>query len=377
MKHGKRILIELLVLTMLLTALVFVASASTNDSQESASESETSEVSESSLQNMQIPDFGPHVFDKLKENTDFLAAKGKMPQYTTQEERQNWLHKLDQSRLIVRNDIEPYVYPKGPVICYGWNIDGYFNVVLYEGINVTDSQINEMYNVINKDANKASIQEIPVVFKKRDFFKNAASGYDTRYRNPVIGAIQLACNGDFATLSFAAKKSDGTKGYVTVQHIVQNIGDQMYQPTTASENELGTVSIISDHYADACFVPYSDVAAKIHVGSGNTLPVKSYVASVPSDSLRGTHVYKSGRITGVTDGYITGVEDLYLGMQYYDMLNTSVHCEGGDSGAPLYTKPTSSECRLYGICKSSSSTYSHFSSLYGVKHDLGVTPITA
>jgi len=57
-------------------------------------------------------------------------------------------------------------------------------------MNVTDSQISEIYNVINRGANKAGIQEIPVVFAKKDLFTDlVASGYGTKYRNPVIGAI--------------------------------------------------------------------------------------------------------------------------------------------------------------------------------------------
>lgn len=366
---------------MMLIGVLSIASASADDTQKILPEGEVSEVTDSNSKDVQIPDFSPQTFKQLKQNTNVLETMGKMPQYDTQAERQNWLHKLDQSRLIVRNDIKSYVYPKGPVISYGWNVDDYFNVVLYEGIDVTDSQINEIYDVISKSSSKASIQEIPVVFKKSDFPKNdtAAPGYDGTYHNPVIGAIQLTGEtGDIGTLGFAAKKSsDGTKGYVTVQHLGTYICYKMYQPTTASGNALGTVSIISDHHADACFVPYSNVAAKIHVGKGNTLPVKSYVGTVPSDSWKGIHIYKSGRTTGVKDGYIKGIEDPYFGMQYYDLVNTSVYSEEGDSGGPYYTMPTSSECKLYGIHKGTIGSYSYFSPISGVKSDLGVIPIVA
>jgi len=154
----------------------------------------------------------------------------------------------------------------------------------------------------------------------------------------------------------------------------------MYQPTTASGNELGQVSIISGHYSDACFVPYSDMAAKIHVGSGNTLPVKSYVGTVPDDTWKGVHMYKSGATTGVTDGYVLGVVEItQSGMIYHNMVNTTISASGGDGGAPLYTKPTSSECRLYGNLKgvSTSGSYSYFSPISGIKNDLGVTPIVS
>ena len=220
---------------MLLIVAVFVASAATTNSQGALPKGEISGITDSNSKDIQIPNFGKHTFEELKKSPSVSTTKGKIPQYATQTERQNWLGKLDKTRNIVATDIDmnTYLHPKGPVIEYGWNIDGYFEVILYKDMNVTDSQISEIYNVINRGANKAGIQEIPVVFVKKDLFKDlAASGYDTKYPpNPVIGAIQLACNGYYGTLSFAAKKSsDGTIGYVTVQHLGQNIGDQMYQP---------------------------------------------------------------------------------------------------------------------------------------------------
>ncbi|WP_156161153.1 MULTISPECIES: hypothetical protein [unclassified Methanosarcina] len=164
-------------------------------------------------------------------------------------------------------------------------------------MNVTDTQINEIYNVINAIGNKKNIQDIPVIFKKSDFVKDAvASGYDTKYRNPLIGAIQLTGQtGARGTLGFCAKTGSGT-GYVTAQHLGTHVGYQMYQPTKTSQNSLGTVSMISGHHADACFVPYGDVSAKIHIGNGNTLPVVTYMSAQPSDEWSGLTVYKSGKV---------------------------------------------------------------------------------
>ncbi|WP_269849960.1 hypothetical protein [Methanosarcina horonobensis] len=172
--------------------------------------------------------------------------------------------------------MEPYVYPKGPVIGYGFDINGYFEVVFYEGMNVTDSQINEIYNVISKRASEVSIKEAPVVFGKSDFIQDEVSGYDSYYR-PIIGAIKVTGEtGACGTIGYAAQTGSGTKGYVTVQHLGTYVGYDMYQPTS---DAAGSVSKISGHYADACFVPYSNVAAKIHVGSGVTKNVNSYVSS--------------------------------------------------------------------------------------------------
>jgi hypothetical protein len=58
-------------------------------------------------------------------------------------------------------------------------------------------------------------------------------------------------------------------------------------------------------------------------------------------------------------------------------VNTTIPASGGDSGAPLYTEPTSSECRLYGNLKAISGSYSYFSPISGIKNDLRGTPIVS
>ena len=159
-----------------------------NVSQDTSSKSAILDINDTNLQLVPL-DFGPQTFKNLKNNPDFLATRGQMPQFFTQAERKNWLGKLDRTRNIVATDIDinPYLHPKGPVIEYGWNIDGYFEVILYKDMNVTDSQISEIYNVINRGANKAGIQEIPVVFFKRDFIQDAILTEDS-------GAIEEKSN---------------------------------------------------------------------------------------------------------------------------------------------------------------------------------------
>jgi hypothetical protein len=81
------------------------------------------------------------------------------------------------------DNLSPYAYPKGPVLAHGSGENGCFEIFLYKGMNITDYQINEIYNVINKIGNKLNIQEVPVVFFKSDFVQDAIGTEDT-------GAIQ-------------------------------------------------------------------------------------------------------------------------------------------------------------------------------------------
>lgn len=101
-------------MTILLVGVVFVASASTNDLTVVSSEGEVSGINEQGLNDMQILDFGPKTLENLNKDSKILTTEGQIPQYTTQVERRNWLNKLDKTRLTLGDDINPYVYPKGP-----------------------------------------------------------------------------------------------------------------------------------------------------------------------------------------------------------------------------------------------------------------------
>lgn len=375
-KYGAGILILLL----LLIGVVFVASASADDSLETSSESEVFGAYNS--EERVIPDFGPQTFDDLRKDPDVLATKGQIPQFDTKEERLGWYDKLDMSKDIVKDDMDPYLYPKGPVIGYGWDINGYFEITFYKDMNVTESQINEIYGIINKRASDVSVQEIPVIFRKADFLIEQVSGYTDRYR-PVIGAIQIAArkNGATytATLGFPAKKSDGTKGYVTAKHFANSTYLAIHQPTYLSDNSnlIGDVDILGGHYADASFIEYSNVEPKIHVDNSVTKDVVGFMSTSPVDSWVGWPVSKSGKTTGVTSGTITGINVIVNqnGWTYYNQVKANYGSAGGDSGAPVYRM---SSGKLYiigihhGVLEDGSSC---FSPLSGVVSDLGVYPL--
>src|SRR5665648_510262 len=87
-------------------------------------------LNDSQLQDKASPDFVPEVFENAKKELKVLDTRGKTPRFETEKERQDWLNKLDKNRISVRDEMRPYLYPKGPVIGYGWSINGYFLVCL-------------------------------------------------------------------------------------------------------------------------------------------------------------------------------------------------------------------------------------------------------
>lgn len=160
----KKLGINVLITALLIIGLVFVVLAYTNNFQKILSGSGILGINDSESHCIEIPDLGPQKFDDLRKNPNVLETKGQYPKFVTQAEKEEWFVKLDKTFSILRDDMDTYRKSKGPVVGYGFTPNGYFEVAFYK--DVTDSQIDEIYNLINKRASEASIQEIPVVFLK-------------------------------------------------------------------------------------------------------------------------------------------------------------------------------------------------------------------
>jgi len=364
--------------TMLLVAVAFVGVASPNKEFKNFPKDLPERIilglNDSQLQDQEIPNFGPEVFEKIKKEPKVLETKGTIPRFETQKERKDWLDKLDSNRIGVRNEIRPYLYPNGPIIIYGWDHEGYFEVILYENATVDASQIDEIYAIINKQANKIGILDAPVVFRTGDFIQETLTGYENSYR-PVIGGVQISANGSLGTSGFAVQDYSGRKGYVVSKHIANQVNMQVFQPTQSSGNEAGTVLTIGGSNADASFVRFDNVEASIHLGGGLTAPVKGSV-----DPQVGWTVYKSGRTTGVTSGNVVGISETIpqSGIIYYNQAKATYWDEGGDSGSPVWYLDGASNRKIVGIHwgHTRNPDYSYFSKSSGVKDDLSVNILT-
>ncbi|NJD76967.1 MAG: hypothetical protein FIB08_07720 [Candidatus Methanoperedens sp.] len=49
-------------------------------------------LNDSELQDKDIPDFGPEVFEKIKKEPKVLKTRGKIPKFETEKERKDWLN---------------------------------------------------------------------------------------------------------------------------------------------------------------------------------------------------------------------------------------------------------------------------------------------
>lgn len=115
-----------------------------------------------------LPDFGPEVFEKMKNDSKIFATYGRIPTIKIETQKREWLEKLDEIGIGVREEMLPYVYPNGSVISYGYDWEGFFYVGLYKNTTVNEYIVNEIYGKIDKVAKVKSIQDVPVVFSMDD-----------------------------------------------------------------------------------------------------------------------------------------------------------------------------------------------------------------
>ncbi len=93
-----------------------------------------------------------------------IATYGKLPALETEEQKQKWYNNLRDITEGIRDKMNPYIYPNGTSIGFGYNYKGYIEVTFEENLTIQKSLIDEIYVIIDKEAKKRGIQEVPVEF---------------------------------------------------------------------------------------------------------------------------------------------------------------------------------------------------------------------
>lgn len=181
------------------------------------------------------------------------------------------------------------------------------------------------------------------------------------------------------TIGFTAKRnSDSAKGYVLAGHVAWwQTGLRSYQPVYGSGNLAGTVSKLGSN-TDAAFVPYSNVAAKMHIGGGTFVNVNGYYTGGISGMTLTKSGSASGSVSGQYLGVLTGQNVLGHYMDRIELMSTT--CYDGDSGGPVYYL-YNGRYKIVGIISASATVNGSPTTIYipcgEVMSKLGVTPLTA
>jgi streptogrisin B len=343
----------------------------------------------------QIPQTDPSILNKMGENKAILRTHGKIPKITKGTEAHNWFNKLDSIRinLNANNQMKPYFYPHGPLEAYGTNADGYFWVIFDERYNAKNEDYDAILDLINKQAIKLNIENVPIVFSSGTPITPVSASISQVstsstnpylvYHRPITGGIGdsvvSGSQASLGTIGFTAKRnSDSAKGYVLAGHVAWwTTGLSSYQPVYGSRNLAGTVSKLGLN-TDAAFVPYSNVAAKMHIGGGTFVNVNGYYTGGISGMALTKSGSASGSVSGQYLGVLTGQNVLGHYMDRIELMSTT--CYGGDSGGPVYYL-YNGRYKIVGIISASGTVNGSPATIYipcgEVMSKLGVTPLTA
>lgn len=102
--------------------------------------------------------------DRKRGEPPVIATYGKVPEFENEEQRRDWLNNLDEIGKGVRSEMRPYFYSEGIVVGCGYHYDGYMRISFEKDIVVEEPLMDEIYGIIDKQANEIGIQDIPVVF---------------------------------------------------------------------------------------------------------------------------------------------------------------------------------------------------------------------
>ncbi|MDI9395569.1 MAG: hypothetical protein QM426_09205 [Euryarchaeota archaeon] len=141
--------------------------------------------------------FGPGTFEELKNSPDILAAYGKMPSFENTDQRREWFDILVDIGIEVRDNpqynISDYIYPNGPVVSYGANINGCLVVTVER--EVDKPLMDYIYWMFDQQAQTKNIKEVPLVFEKgevprEDLIPEANTSEIENNRNQQTGTNQ-------------------------------------------------------------------------------------------------------------------------------------------------------------------------------------------
>lgn len=302
-----------------------------------------------------IPATDPKTLDLMKESKNVLRVQGKIPEITTGAQVYEWMKKIDNIRINLRDNkiLDAYYYPSGPLVAYGTDARGYFVVMLCDDKSqIKEEDITAIAETITRCATRLNIENVPIVFTNDAPITPVSSSlmlsetrsfapYYLNYYRPVTGGIAHSVanfsvgQAQLGTIGFTAKRnSDGVKGYVIAEHVAWwQTGLGSYQPLVSTANYTGVVSNIGAN-TDAAFVPYSNVNSKIHIGGGNVVDVYgTYAGGISGMTLRKSGS-ASGAVTGTYLAVLTGQTVLGHYMDTIEVMST--FCSDGDSGGPVY-----------------------------------------
>ena len=142
------------------------------------------------------------------------------------------------------DEIQPYLYPEGPIVAYGSDtMDMFFPIELHyeeNGTVYSQSELNKIYNIVKEHANKAGLEGVSVAF----YNKKGTVRFDNLYNESYFRARNLVpgSNGGIenstlnsSKLTYKENSISPIKGILSlVSDIIVRIFDYLQKPIACS-----------------------------------------------------------------------------------------------------------------------------------------------
>ncbi|NJD76965.1 MAG: hypothetical protein FIB08_07710 [Candidatus Methanoperedens sp.] len=94
-----------------------------------------------------------------------VATYGKLPELKTEDQKWNWTYKTQPAIIEgLKDRITLYFSPKGPLVVFGTDPNGYFVAVINNSLTIERPLLDEIYGLIDEEAKKRGIHDVPVMF---------------------------------------------------------------------------------------------------------------------------------------------------------------------------------------------------------------------
>ncbi|ABN56077.1 MULTISPECIES: hypothetical protein [Methanoculleus] len=106
----------------------------------------------------------------LRSSEHVVDTRGYLPEFKDAQHRRSWYNFLENLTSDTFDSVKPYLYPDGPVIGFGYDIEGYVGIGIVEEYprDKASVAVDEIYTMLNGEAEKLGVEDIPVKVRTVD-----------------------------------------------------------------------------------------------------------------------------------------------------------------------------------------------------------------
>lgn len=102
------------------------------------------------------------VVEKIRAQENVICTYGTLPDLENETTRRAWIDSLQAYTRVQKKEMMPYLYPDGPVLSLGYDVQGYVKVMVEDDHAVGANETGVWYQILRQYGEAHGIEEIPV-----------------------------------------------------------------------------------------------------------------------------------------------------------------------------------------------------------------------